>query len=134
VIQDLKNESGVLSALIAKEPQETWVPLKDLRWAQKAGDLQRQYKEGDRIEAEVVGQDGKKGWAGSVVRIVRGDLYMIETVNQEDVILPAENIRPWTVRLSPSNDDFLVEEVKVSHQFNQWDFLKNHSVKSDVDD
>ena len=65
---------------------------------------------------------------------MRGDLYMIETVNQEDVILPAENIRPWTVRVSPSNDDFLVEEVKVSHQFNQWDFLKNHSVKSDVDD
>ena len=58
MIQDLKNESGVLSALIAKQTQEIWVPLKDLRWAQKAEGLQRQYKEGDRIEAEVVGQDG----------------------------------------------------------------------------
>jgi hypothetical protein len=59
---------------------------------------------------------------------------MIETVNQEDLILPAESIRPWTARVSPSNDDFLVEEVKVSHQFNQFDFLKNHSERSDVDD
>ena len=65
---------------------------------------------------------------------MRGDLYMIETVNQEDVILPAESIRPWTARVSPSNDDFLVKEVKVSPQFNQWDFLKNHSEKSDADD
>jgi hypothetical protein len=110
------------------------VPLKDLRWAQKTEGLQPQYKEGDRIEAEVVGQNGEKGWAGAVVRIVRGDLYMIETVNQEDVILPADRIRPWTARATPSNDDFLVEEVPVSHQFNLRDFLKNHSERSDVDD
>ena len=134
MIQDLKNESGALAALIAKEAEKSWLPLKDLRWAQKAEGLQRQYKEGDRIEAEVMGQDGVKGWVGAVVRIVRGDLYMIETVNQEDVILPAESIRPWTTRVTPSNDDFLVEEVPVSHQFNLWDFLKNHSERSDIED
>jgi hypothetical protein len=82
----------------------------------------------------VVGQDGRKGWVGAVVRIVRGELYMVETVTQEDVIVPAESIRPWTARVSPSNDDFLVEEVPVSAQFDQGDFLKNHSERSTVED
>ena len=134
VIRDLTKDSGVLTALIAKETQESWVPLKDLRWAQKGDGMQRQYKEGDRIEAEVVGQDGRKGWVGAIIRIVRGELYMIETVTQEDVIVPAERIRPWIARVSPSNDDFLVEEVPVSDQFDQGDFLKNHSERSTVDD
>lgn len=134
MIRDLTKDSGVLNALIEKETQETWVPLKDLRWAQKGDGMQRQYKEGDRIEAEVAGKDGRKGWVGAVVRIVRGELYMVETVNQEDVIVPAESIRPWTARVSPSNDDFLVEEVPVSSQFDQGDFLKNHSERSTVED
>jgi hypothetical protein len=59
---------------------------------------------------------------------------MVETVTQEDVIVPAESIRPWTARVSPSNDDFLVEEVPVSAQFDQGDFLKNHSERSTVED
>ena len=108
MIRDLTKDSGVLTALIVKESQETWVAMKHLRWAQKVEGMQRQYKEGDRIEAEVVGQDGRKGWVGAVVRIVRGELYMIETVTQEDVIVPAESIRPWSARVSPSNDDFMV--------------------------
>ena len=82
----------------------------------------------------MAGQDGRNGWVGAVVRIVRGELYMVETVSQEDVIVPAESIRPWTARVSPSNDDFLVEEVPVSSQFDQGDFLKNHSERSTVED
>ena len=62
-----------------------------------------------------------------MVRIVRGDLYMVETVNQEDVVVPKENMRPWITRVAPNADEFSAKEVPVSSQFILGDFLRNHS-------
>jgi hypothetical protein len=52
---------------------------------------------------------------------------MVETVNQEDVVVPKENMRPWTARVAPNADEFSAKEVPVSRQFILGDFLKNHS-------
>jgi hypothetical protein len=59
---------------------------------------------------------------------------MVETLDHKDMVVSKDSIRPWSVRVSPSSDDFQAEDIPVSNRFNLGDFIRNHSERAEDDD
>lgn len=110
-----------------------WLPLSELRWTQTVESSYKSYCEGDRVEA-LITLNGSEGWISSIVRIVRDDLYMIETVDHQDFVLPADHLRPWSTRVTPKNEEFTIENIPVSPSFSLGEFIRNNTGTKDDDD
>ena len=66
-------------------------------------------------------------WLPAIVRIVRGDEYMLESVadTHEMIIARMSQIRPWIAKASIKSEDFEVAEVKVSQTFSLSHYLSS---------
>jgi hypothetical protein len=66
-------------------------------------------------------------WLPAIVRIVRGDEYMLESTadSHEMIIAQMSNLRPWVAKISIKSDDFEVHELKVSDNFNLLSYLNS---------
>ncbi len=54
-----------------------------------------------------------------------GDRYLVETSDQQDLIVSKDCLRPWITRVPVTIDDFEVKLLSVSPQFDLTEYLKN---------
>lgn len=81
------------------------------------------YSEGDMVELK----RSHGLWLPAIVRIVRGDEYMLESAadTHEMIIADMSQMRPWVAKASIKSDDFEVKEIEVSHNFNLSNYLSS---------
>jgi hypothetical protein len=66
-------------------------------------------------------------WLPSIVTIVRGDEYMLESTadSHEMIIAKMSQLRPWAAKVSIKSDVFEIKEIKVSDTFSLSNFLSS---------
>lgn len=74
---------------------------------------------------ELKRSEGK--WLPAVVRIVRGEYYMLEAANdqQEMIIAEGDQMRPYAHKASVKSDDFEITEFEVSPNFKMASYLSS---------
>jgi len=67
----------------------------------------KSYSEGDMVELKI----SEGFWLPAIVRIVRGEEYMLESTadSHEMIIAQMSHLRPWVAKVSIKSDDFEIK-------------------------